>query len=551
MDARRFAGPEAQDPSSAVSFPNQTVLGLYPELVRELPVGVVLLLLEDPSDVKTFKIVDANPAAAEMTGSTTRTLLGKTLADFPKLLETPVPGQWLAALRSGAPRDLGEISYGDERIRQGIYSVRVFPLSSNFLGVTFENVTDRNLAERTLRDSEERFRLLVQGVQEYAIFQLDPMGHVVSWNAGAERLKGYASEEIIGKHFSVFYPQEDLVNSKPRHILAKAVRLGQSEDEGWRIRKDGSRFWASVVITALRDPKGSLLGFAKLTQDMTERREKQEALTKAKELLELRVKQRTAVLTRVNQELRTEIADRERAEEQLKTSRDRLRALAARLQTVREEERTSIAREIHDELGQACTAIKMDLALIGRKLTTKQTQLRTKVDSSVQIVDNMIATLRRIASELRPRTLDDLGLPAALESQAQEFEGRTGIRCSVTLPHEPLTLDTDTSTAIFRIFQESLTNVARHAHASLVEASLKVEKVRIVFQVFDNGRGFDPREANVHKSLGLVGMQERALMLNGDFKIEGVPGVGTTMTLTIPLPPSVSGGKIRNEGSDS
>jgi len=551
MDARRFAGPEAQDPSSAVSFPNQTVLGLYPELVRELPVGVVLLLLEDPSDVKTFKIVDANPAAAEMTGSTTRTLLGKTLADFPKLLDTSVPGQWLAALRSGAPRDLGEISYGDERIRQGVYSVRVFPLSSNFLGVAFENVTDRNVADRMLRDSEERFRLLVQGVQEYAIFQLDPMGHVVSWNAGAERLKGYASEEIIGKHFSVFYPQEDLVNSKPRHILAKAVRLGQSEDEGWRIRKDGSRFWASVVITALRDPKGSLLGFAKLTQDMTERREKQEALTKAKELLELRVKQRTAVLTRVNQELRTEIADRERAEEQLKTSRDRLRALAARLQTVREEERTSIAREIHDELGQACTAIKMDLALIGRKLTTKQTQLRTKVDSSVQIVDNMIATLRRIASELRPRTLDDLGLPAALESQAQEFEGRTGIRCSVTLPHEPLTLDTDTSTAIFRIFQESLTNVARHAHASLVEASLKVEKVRIVFQVFDNGRGFDPREANVHKSLGLVGMQERALMLNGDFKIEGVPGVGTTMTLTIPLPPSVSGGKIRNEGSDS
>jgi len=551
MDARRFAGPEAQDPSSAVSFPNQTVLGLYPELVRELPVGVVLLLLEDPSDVKTFKIVDANPAAAEMTGSTTRTLLGKTLADFPKLLETPVPGQWLAALRSGAPRDLGEISYGDERIRQGVYSVRVFPLSSNFLGVAFENVTDRNVADRMLRDSEERFRLLVQGVQEYAIFQLDPMGHVVSWNAGAERLKGYASEEIIGKHFSVFYPQEDLVNSKPRHILAKAVQLGQSEDEGWRIRKDGSRFWASVVITALRDPKGSLLGFAKLTQDMTERREKQEALTKAKELLELRVKQRTAVLTRVNQELRTEIADRERAEEQLKTSRDRLRALAARLQTVREEERTSIAREIHDELGQACTAIKMDLALIGRKLTTKQTQLRTKVDSSVQIVDNMIATLRRIASELRPRTLDDLGLPAALESQAQEFEGRTGIRCSVTLPHEPLTLDTDTSTAIFRIFQESLTNVARHAHASLVEASLKVEKVRIVFQVFDNGRGFDPREANAHKSLGLVGMQERALMLKGDFKIEGVPGVGTTMTLTIPLPPSVSGGKIRNEGSDS
>jgi PAS domain S-box-containing protein len=301
MNARRFAGPEAQDANSAASAPNQTVLGLYPELLRELPVGIVLLLLEDPLDVKTFKIVDANPAAAKMTGSTTQMLLGRTLADFPTLLKTPIPGQWLTALRSGEARNLGEISYGDERIRQGIYSVRVFPLSNNFLGVAFEDVTDRKLAERTLRESEERFRLLVQGVQEYAIFQLDPMGHVISWNAGAERLKGYSSEEIIGKHFSVFYPREDLINDKPQHVLAKAARDGQYEDEGWRIRKDGSRFLANVLITALRDPKGSLIGFAKLTRDMTERREKEEALTKANELLELRVEQRAAVLTRVNQ----------------------------------------------------------------------------------------------------------------------------------------------------------------------------------------------------------------------------------------------------------
>src|SRR5882762_10624719 len=548
MDARRFAGPEAQDRSSAVSFPNQTVLGLYPELVRELPVGVVLLLLEDPSDVKTFKIVDANPAAAEMTGSTTRTLLGKTLADFPKLLDTSVPGQWLAALRSGAPRDLGEICYGDERIRQGVYSVRVFPLSSNFLGVAFENVTDRNVADRMLRDSEERFRLLVQGVQEYAIFQLDPMGHVVSWNAGAERLKGYGSEEVIGKHFSVFYPQEDQMNNKPQGLLAKAARYGQSEDEGWRIRKDGSRFWANVVVTALRDPKENLLGFAKLTRDMTERREKEEALTKAKELLELRVEQRTAVLTRVNQELRTEIAERQHAEEQLRTSLDQLRALTARLQSVREEERTSISREIHDELGQACTAIKMDLALISRRLTKRQTQLRSKVDSAIQLVDSTIATLRRIASELRPRTLDDLGLPAALESQAQEFESRTGIRCTVALPQELFTFDADTSTAIFRIFQESLTNVARHSQATRVDARLEQDDNRILFQVFDNGRGFDPEEAKTRKSLGLVGMQERALLLHGDFKIQGVPGAGTTMTLTIPLPRSVTRGKILDAG---
>jgi PAS domain S-box-containing protein len=534
VKTRRRAGPAAQAANSAISLANRAVRDVYPDLLKELPIGVVLLRLEDPSNRKTFEIVDVNPAAAEMTG-TTQTLLGRTLADFPKLLEIPVPPQCLAHLRPGERRDLGEISYGDACIRQGIYSVRLLPLDGNFLGVVFENITDRKLQERLLRESEERSRLLVQEVQQYAIFQLDPGGCVVSWNAGAARLKGYASTEIIGKHFSAFYPQEALSVDKPQRILEQAARLGQSEDEGWRIRKDGSRFWANVVITALRDASGNLIGFAKLTRDITERREKEEALTKAKELLELRVEQRTAVLTRVNQELRNEIGERKYAEEQLRESRDQLRALAGRLQSVREEERTSIAREIHDELGQACTAIKMDLAMIARRLTKNQTRLQDKAASAVQVVDNMIVTLRRIASELRPRTLDDLGLPAALESQAQEFESRTKIRCSVTLPDEPLALDVNTSTAIFRIFQESLTNVARHARASRVQAQLKAKNDHIVFQVFDNGKGFDFEEAKARKSLGIVGMKERALLLKGDLKIEGVQGAGTTVTLTIPL----------------
>ncbi|HEV8075406.1 MAG TPA: PAS domain S-box protein [Candidatus Acidoferrum sp.] len=550
MKTRRFAGLDFQEEHSSDSAPHETVLGLYPVLLRELPVGVVLLRLEDPSAAESFRIVDANRAAAGMTTSPSRMLLGRTLAEFPKLLRTAIPGQLLATLCTREARDLGEIAYGDENIRDGVYSVRAFPLSDNYLGVAFEDVTERIQAERTLRESEERFRLLVEGVQEYAIFQLDPEGKVMSWNAGAQRLKGYSSTEIIGQHFSVFYPQEDLANDRPREILARAARQGQTKEEGWRVRNDGSRFWANVVITALRDANGNLLGFAKLTRDTTENRERAEALTKAKELLELRVEQRTAVLTRLNNEMRTEIADRQHAEEQLTKSRDQLRALAARLQSVREEERTYIAREIHDELGQACTAIKMDLALISRKLTKRQTKLQAKVESSIRLLDSTIVTLRRIASELRPRTLDDLGLPAALEVQAQEFEGRTGIHCSVILPPEHLTLDTDRSTAIFRIFQESLTNVARHAHATRVEARLRRENDRIIFQVFDNGTGFDPEVAKARKSLGLVGMQERALLLNGDFKTEGVPGSGTTMTLTIPLPPSIAAESVRHEDSD-
>lgn len=535
MTSRQSSGRVAQAARSQLTRPKEALAALYPKILQGLPVGVVILHLENPTDPRTFKIIDANPAVTQLTGATAESLLGRKLVEFPELLKTALPASCLSALRAREARDLGEIAYGDERIRQGIYSLRVFPLSDDFLGVAFENITERKRSEQALRESEERFRLLIQGVQEYAIIQLDPQGQVVSWNAGAERMKGYKEEEILGKHFSVFYPKEDVTSGKPRHNLAEAVRRGQFEDEGWRVRKDGSRFWGNVVITALRDSKGNLHGFAKLTRDMTERREREEALTKAKELLELRVEQRAAVLSRMNEELRVEIAERKKAEEQFKESLDQLRALAARLQNVREEERTVIAREIHDELGQACTAIKMDLALIGRKITKKQTQLRAKINSAMALVDEMIGTLRRIASDLRPRTLDDLGLAAALEWQAQDFERRTGISCRVTLPREVLTLDAERSTAIFRIFQESLTNVARHAQATRVEGQLEIRGDQLLFSVHDNGKGFDPLEAKMRKSLGLVGMQERALLLNGEFQIEGTPGGGTTMNLRIPL----------------
>ena len=538
MTTQRSSGPEARAIKPALTQKQETNLPLYREILRGLPLGVVVLQLANPHDAKTFRIIEINPAATLLTGATPEDLNGRTLAEFPKLLKTRFPRACAEALQSREPRNLGDISYGDERIREGIYSVQIFPLPDNFMGVAFENVTDRRRADLALRESEEHFRLLVQSVQEYAIFNLDPLGNVVTWNNGAERLKGYRAEEILGKHFSAFYPPEDVASGKPRHILEEAAQSGQSEDEGWRIRQDGSRFWANVVVTRLRNDKGTLQGFAKVTRDMTERHAKEEALAKAKELLELRAEQRATVLARVNEELRTEIAERVRAEEQLRASRDQLRALAARLQNVREEERSSIAREIHDQLGQACTAIKMDLALIGHKATKTQTRLRAKVDSAIQLVDEMIVTLRKIASELRPRTLDDLGLNAALEGQAQEFETRTRIRCRVTLSQEPLVLDAECSTAIFRIFQESLTNVARHAHATRVDAQLEREGNHLLFQVRDNGRGFDPEEAKARKSLGLVGMQERALLLNGELKVEGVPGTGTTMTLRIPLPPT-------------
>lgn len=403
------------------------------------------------------------------------------------------------------------------------------------LGTPFESVSERKNTQQALLESEESLRFLIENVREYAVFQLDPRGHIVSWNAGAQRLKGYRAEEVLGKYISLFYDPDEARSGKPEYNLAKAARVGECKDEGWRVRKDGSRFWASVLITAVKDSSGNLRGFLKITRDATDRREREAILKEAKETQELRAEQRAAILAKVNLDLRQEINVRQSAEGDLRKSLEQLRALAARLQLVREEERTLVAREMHDELGQACTAIKMDLAAIGRKATKGQTQVRVRVDSALQLVDKMIFTVRRIASELRPRTLDVLGLTAALEAQAQEFENRAGIRCIVALPQEQLALDSEQSTAIFRIFQEALTNVARHAQATRVNARLEIRENQLILVVQDNGRGFDEAQLSGHRSLGLVGMQERALLLNGEFKIEGVPGSGTKVTLRIPL----------------
>ena len=140
------------------------------------------------------------------------------------------------------------------------------------------DITERKQAEAALRRSEERFRLLVEGARDYAIFMLDPEGRVATWNSGAERIKGYRAEEILGQHFSMFYPQESIDRGKPQHELEVAAGEGRFEDEGWRIRKDGSRFWANVIITALRGKDGRLIGFSKVTRDFTDRKRAEESL---------------------------------------------------------------------------------------------------------------------------------------------------------------------------------------------------------------------------------------------------------------------------------
>jgi PAS domain S-box-containing protein len=237
-----------------------------------------------------------------------------------------------------------------------------------------------------------------------------------------------------------------------------------------------------------------------------------------------------------------DVTERKQAEAELQRSFDQLRALTARAQDAREEERKRVAREIHDELGQALTAIKIDLSSLAHEFPDGAQQVK-KIESIAEVVDQTIKSVRRISTELRPGILDDLGLMAAVEWAVEEFEARTGTKCRLDLPENDSAIDSDRATAIVRILQETLTNVARHANASAVEVRLLKEPGNVILEVRDNGRGVREEELSASGSLGIRGMRERALLLGGELTIQGISGQGTTVWMRIPLaePKSVGG----------
>jgi PAS domain S-box-containing protein len=236
----------------------------------------------------------------------------------------------------------------------------------------------------------------------------------------------------------------------------------------------------------------------------------------------------------------SDLSEMKRTEQELRASSEQLRNLAAHLLSVREEERARISREVHDDLGQSLTAVKMDLAWLAGRLPRGSAEMLERIRSTQQLADSLIQSIRRIATELRPPVLD-LGLAAAVEWQVLEFQARSGIQCKVRL----LTREgvpSNVSTAMFRIFQETLTNVARHAGATRAEVVLQKQPDGLVLLIRDNGGGFDQADPSLSKSLGLLGMRERAAILGGRVNISSAPGKGTTVTAWIPLPsPKESG----------
>lgn len=361
-----------------------------------------------------------------------------------------------------------------------------------FVGIT-RNITERKRAEESLKESEERYRTIFENTGT-AMAILEENIILSLANSEFEKLSGFPRHEIEGrKRFTDFIDSKDTDRLLMYHGLRRKDPLSAPRNYEFHfVDKEGVT--KDIFTTANMIP-GS-----------------------AKSVLSL-----------------LDITEMKKAQEDLMHSREQLRNLHKHAQDVREGERTRVAREIHDELGQVLTALKMDLSYLSRKFPQETKPLHTKINLMLKFIDMTIQSVKRITMDLRPGLLDHLGLVPAIEWQADEFQKRTGITCEVTVDPEDITLDKDQSTTVFRIFQETLTNVARHANASHIKTSLQADDGMLKMIVTDNGKGITRKQIEDSKSFGLMGIRERAYFSGGDVVFTGKKGHGTSVIVSIPI----------------
>jgi PAS domain S-box-containing protein len=692
------------------------------------------------------RYIGANPSFLRLLGMTEAELLGRTIGELTHPDDAAETRRVFEAILAGTAERL-EL---DKRYVRGdgtvVWATMVVAGIRDAEGRTVrvvaqvEDVTERRAAEAKLRESERRFRLLVEGVTDYALYMLDSEGRITSWNAGAERIKGYRAEQVLGRHFEIFFPAEDRAAAKPQRALQTARETGRFTDEGWRLRRDGSRFWALAVMTAIRDEGGALVGFVKITRDNTERRLAEQRVRESEarllaftdnspalmclkdaegryrfvnaQFLERYGLRREHVIGRKDEELfprrqalalmradgevlargsavhfeeaagerislvskfpvldgvgvvMTDITDRRLTEQALREQRkllaeaqkiaglgswewdpengrvlwsdelyriygvspeafrpsfesylervhpeDRqqsgamlaralmdgraftmqerivrpggevrylrsqgevlrnergkpvkvlgasldvteqrhsesalrqaaqdLHALTRKLVQAEEGERRRIARELHDSVGQALSALNINLDIIHKGAQALPEALRRRLEDAGALVERTLQSIEAVMAELRPPLLDEYGLGAALGWHVEEFTERTGIRVSLAdaTADGGKSLRADLGVALFRIAQEALNNIVKHARAQRVEIALGAAGGAMELTIRDDGVGFDI--ANTPRGRwGMTTMRERAEAAGGELKVDSAPGRGTRVTVKVPL----------------
>ena len=361
----------------------------------------------------------------------------------------------------------------------------------------------------TVSELELGYRALLDHTSGFAMLLLAHDGRVIDRNRGACEMLGASA--VYGGAPAGEIEQE----------LAAAREHGSHAWERWQRGAGGRRFWAAVTITAVRDSAGEIALYLAIIRDLSA------VMSAFHHDLVFTPPQGSGLAALGAQ------PDHRETESALRASREQLRRLTAEMNHLQENERRRIARELHDEMGQRLTALRLDLGLLRGELRQQRVpEAEQRVATMFAVIDETIATVRRLATELRPAILDDFGFRAAIEQELAAFSKRTGIGTTVSFDPPELTVDHDRATALYRIIQEALTNVARHSGASRVECTVELRERCIHAIVQDNGRGITEEEALTR--LGLVGMRERALTLGGVAVIENIAGGGTRVAVAIP-----------------
>ncbi|MCW3107626.1 MAG: domain S-box protein, partial [Segetibacter sp.] len=385
---------------------------------------------------------------------------------------------------------------------EGSYSNLLNDPSVNAIIVNYRDITERKNAEKQLQKNEEQLSLIynstilgmwLMNVEDANQFRFETINNAYT------NITGKAKEQVIGHLLEEVIPAKNIVQVKAKYM--EAVQTGQVVSFFTKALFKIGEITAEIKIIPIKNEEGKVVQLLGTGNNVTEQKKAR------KELLQMNVQ---------------------------------LRELASHLQSIREDERTSIAREIHDELGQQLTVLKMDISWLNKKLMPREENIENKLKGALELIDSTINTVRKIAAELRPSILDDLGLAEAIEWQSREFTNRTGISVNYAYRGKAGKLPPAISIGIFRIFQESLTNVARHANATQVDCLLKNTGSNLSLIMTDNGVGFNLNAKGERKTLGLLGMKERVMMLNGKCHIASEPGKGTTVSVEVPLLPTGS-----------
>ena len=363
-------------------------------------------------------------------------------------------------------------------------------MDGRYIGMV-RDITERKKAQEALKLSEEKYRLLFyQNPMPMWMLSL-PNWNFLDVNQAAIDFYGFSRQQFLSMNIMDLEPMGD----KEQYMKNIDKQFGVNDAGQWELKKEnGKRATVNIISHYIF------------------------------------YEEQPALLVLAN-----DITEKILAEEKLKESHENYRQLASHLETIREAERTHIAREIHDELGQQLTGLKMDISWLSKKINNEDLNVQIKVQETIGLIDATVKTVRRIATELRPSILDDLGLIAAMEWQTEEFEKRSDINGIFISNVAAVQIDTATATGLFRIYQESLTNVMRHSQATQMEANLHLDKQFIKLSIHDNGKGFAIDAITNKKTLGILGMRERATLMGGSYEITSMPQKGTQVIIIVPL----------------